>query len=55
MVHSVAISVKCVQFLTCMLAPGPGAPMKIQARLSSEEPGGRKEGAEKCFRSSSPM
>lgn len=41
--------------LTCMLAPGPGAPMKIQASWFSVELGGRKAGVKMWDLISWPM
>ena len=41
--------------LTCMLAPGPGAPMKIQDNSKWLSPGGIKYGAFICLWSSSPI
>lgn len=43
------------RFLTCMLAPGPGAPIKIQDKSKWLSPGGIKYGSSICLLSSSPM
>ena len=41
--------------LTCMLAPGPGAPIKIHDKSKWLSPGGIKYGASMCLWSSSPI